>query len=162
MHPRTGGHLELHDHWGSPTTTSPTARRYSGAYLDPTGLYKMGARYYDPHIGRFTHPGPSGQETNPYLYAAGDRVNQTDPTYLASLLGAVGGAAVGAVASTLLDGVLGPVIGGAADGCAGGAVTALIDGSSVGKACAVGALTGAVSGGTGAVTKSLKAARTGS
>jgi YD repeat-containing protein len=32
----------------------------------------------------------------------------------------------------------------------------------LGKACAVGALTGAVSGGAGAVTKSLKAARTGS
>ncbi|MFF7173051.1 RHS repeat-associated core domain-containing protein [Streptomyces pseudovenezuelae] len=79
MHPRTGGHLELHDHWGSPTTTSPTARRYSGAYLDPTGLYKMGARYYDPHIGRFTQPGPSGQETNPYLYAAGDRVTRPIP-----------------------------------------------------------------------------------
>lgn len=147
---------------GTTTEAEPQPFRYSGAYLDPTGLYKMGARYYDPQIGRFTQPDPSGQETNPYLYAAGDPVNQTDPTGLDSLLGAVAGAAVGAVASTLLDGVLGPVVGGAAGGCAGGAVTALIDGSSVGKACAVGALTGAVSGGAGAVTKSLKAARTGS
>ena len=43
----------------------------------------MGARYYDPRIGRFTQPDPSGQETNPYLYAAGDPVNQIDPTGLA-------------------------------------------------------------------------------
>ncbi|MFB6752527.1 RHS repeat-associated core domain-containing protein [Streptomyces sp. NPDC056353] len=29
----------------------------------------MGHRYYDPTLGRFTQPDPSGQETNPYLYA---------------------------------------------------------------------------------------------
>jgi RHS repeat-associated protein len=119
---------------GTTTEAAPQPFRYSGAYLDPTGLYKMGARYYDPQLGRFTQPDPSGQETNPYLYTAGDPVNQTDPTGLDSLFGAI--------ASTLLDGVLGPVI----------------DGSSVGKACAA----GAVSGGAGAVTKGLEAARTGS
>lgn len=42
----------------------------------------MGARYYDPQLGRFTQPDPSGQETNPYLYAAGDPVNRTDPSGL--------------------------------------------------------------------------------
>ncbi|MET9985905.1 RHS repeat-associated core domain-containing protein, partial [Streptomyces rochei] len=26
--------------------------RYAGAYADPTGLYKMGHRYYDPTLGR--------------------------------------------------------------------------------------------------------------
>ncbi|WP_136975311.1 MULTISPECIES: RHS repeat-associated core domain-containing protein, partial [Streptomyces] len=36
-------------------------------------------RYYDPNIGRFTTPDPSGQEKNPYLYAAGDPVNNIDP-----------------------------------------------------------------------------------
>ncbi|MFI6210298.1 RHS repeat-associated core domain-containing protein, partial [Streptomyces sp. NPDC051041] len=56
--------------------------RYSGTYLDPTGLYKMGHRYYDPQLGRFTQPDPSGQETNPYLYAAGDPLNNTDPSGL--------------------------------------------------------------------------------
>uniref|UniRef100_UPI000515E6BC RHS repeat-associated core domain-containing protein n=1 Tax=Streptomyces californicus TaxID=67351 RepID=UPI000515E6BC len=44
-----------------------------------------GARYYDPNIGRFTTPDPSGQEKNPYLYAAGDPVNKIDPTGLAFL-----------------------------------------------------------------------------
>ncbi|MFG3492840.1 RHS repeat-associated core domain-containing protein [Streptomyces sp. NPDC047972] len=44
--------------------------------------YKMGARYYDPHLGHFTQPDPSGQETNPYLYATGDPINRIDPTGL--------------------------------------------------------------------------------
>ncbi|CAM5562759.1 hypothetical protein SCALM49S_09159 [Streptomyces californicus] len=46
-------------------------------------MYKMGARYYDPDLGRFTQPDPSGQEANPYLYAA-SLVNRTDPTGLFS------------------------------------------------------------------------------
>ncbi|MFJ5999843.1 RHS repeat-associated core domain-containing protein [Streptomyces sp. NPDC092370] len=58
------------------------ADRYTGAYLDPTGLYKMGHRYYDPSFGRFTQPDPSGQETNPYLYAKGDPVNNSDASGL--------------------------------------------------------------------------------
>jgi uncharacterized protein RhaS with RHS repeats len=47
--------------------------------LDPTGLYKMGHRYYDPQLGRFIQPDPSGQEANPYLYAEGGPVNRIDP-----------------------------------------------------------------------------------
>ncbi|MET9987865.1 RHS repeat-associated core domain-containing protein, partial [Streptomyces rochei] len=43
-----------------------------------------GHRYYDPTLGRFTQPDPSGQETNPYLYAAGDPVNRIDPIGLLS------------------------------------------------------------------------------
>ncbi|MEU0025124.1 RHS repeat-associated core domain-containing protein [Streptomyces sp. NPDC006335] len=48
---------------GTTTEAAPQSCRYSGAYLDPTGLYKMGARYYDPQLGRFTQPDPSGEET---------------------------------------------------------------------------------------------------
>ncbi|WP_079194841.1 RHS repeat-associated core domain-containing protein [Streptomyces sp. CB02400] len=66
----------------TPTEAVPQPYRYAGAYLDPTGLYKMGHRYYDPALGRFTQPDPSGQEENPYLYAAGDPVNRVDPTGL--------------------------------------------------------------------------------
>ncbi|MFF2641751.1 RHS repeat-associated core domain-containing protein [Streptomyces niveus] len=44
--------------------------------------YTMGARYYDPSLGRFTQPDPSGQDTNPYIYAGGDPVNGRDPTGL--------------------------------------------------------------------------------
>jgi RHS repeat-associated protein len=49
------------------------------AYLDPTGLYKMGARYYDPTLARFTQTDPSGQETNPSAAFGNDPVNHTDP-----------------------------------------------------------------------------------
>ncbi|MFJ1895846.1 MULTISPECIES: RHS repeat-associated core domain-containing protein [unclassified Streptomyces] len=59
--------------------SAPQPYRYAGAYQDPTQLYKMGARYYDTNLGRFTQTDPSGQETNPYLYAAGDPVNLIDP-----------------------------------------------------------------------------------
>ncbi|MFD3648648.1 RHS repeat-associated core domain-containing protein [Streptomyces cyaneofuscatus] len=91
---------------------APQPYRFAGGYQDPTGLYHFAARYYDPNIGRFTTPDPSGQEKNPYLYAAGDPVNEIDPTgllfgidldinwgCLASGLGAVGGglAAAGTV-----------------------------------------------------------------
>ncbi|MET9935130.1 MULTISPECIES: RHS repeat-associated core domain-containing protein [unclassified Streptomyces] len=53
--------------------------RFAGGYQDPTGLYHLGARYYDPNMIRFTSPDPSGQEKNPYLYAEGDPVNRIDP-----------------------------------------------------------------------------------
>ncbi|MFH8791941.1 RHS repeat-associated core domain-containing protein [Streptomyces sp. NPDC017941] len=66
--------------------------RFAGGYQDPTGLYHFAARYYDPNIGRFTQPDPSGQEKNPYLYAEGDPVNRIDPSGLApwDSLGAAG------------------------------------------------------------------------
>ncbi|MGW5623592.1 RHS repeat-associated core domain-containing protein [Streptomyces olivaceus] len=62
---------------------------YTSGYLDPSGLYKMGARYYDPNLGRFTQPDPSGKENNAYLYAAGDPINRSDPSGLLSL-GSIG------------------------------------------------------------------------
>ncbi|WP_305000340.1 RHS repeat-associated core domain-containing protein [Kitasatospora sp. SolWspMP-SS2h] len=94
------------------TTTESVAQpwRYTGAYLDPTGLYKLGARYYDPALGRFTQPDPSGRETNAYAYTAGDPVNHTDPNglenspleYVNFALGTVGAVAgiVGLVATS--------------------------------------------------------------
>uniref|UniRef100_UPI001180F8A5 hypothetical protein n=1 Tax=Streptomyces sp. JHA26 TaxID=1917143 RepID=UPI001180F8A5 len=33
---------------GTTAETVPQPYRYAGAYADPTGLYKMGHRYYDP------------------------------------------------------------------------------------------------------------------
>jgi RHS repeat-associated protein len=67
---------------GTTTEAVPQPHRYAGACADPTGLYKMGHCYYDPQLGRFTQPDPSGQEKNPYLYAAGDPVNNIDPSGL--------------------------------------------------------------------------------
>ncbi|MEU7649257.1 RHS repeat-associated core domain-containing protein [Streptomyces huasconensis] len=83
--------------------------RFAGGYQDPTGLYHFQARYYDPNIGRFTQPDPSGQEQNPYLYAEGDPVNRIDPSGLASI------------------GISGEVC--AFGGCLGGSVSVNDDGS---------------------------------
>ena len=58
--------------------------QYTGGQLDGTGLYHLQNRYYDPTTGRFTQPDPSGQEANRFAYAAGNPVNGSDPSGLAS------------------------------------------------------------------------------
>ena len=59
--------------------------RYAGGQYDPTsGTTKFGARYYDPNIGRFTQPDPSGQEVNPYAYADDNPIDYADPAGLDS------------------------------------------------------------------------------
>ena len=84
---------------GTASATNPL--RYTGGYLDSnTGLYKLGYRYYDPSIGRFTQPDPSGQETNPYSYASGNPVNRVDLKGLASSDSATGDA--GTLSATVL------------------------------------------------------------
>ena len=60
------------------TETVPQPFRYISGYQDaPTGLYLLGLRYYDPHMGRFTQPDPTGQSGG-YSYAAGDPLNRKD------------------------------------------------------------------------------------
>ncbi|WP_237527860.1 RHS repeat-associated core domain-containing protein, partial [Streptomyces sp. SID337] len=109
------------------------------------------ARYYDPNIGRFTQPDPSGQEQNPYLYAEGDPVNRIDPTGLFDLGATIASVAVGAAATVAVGAATGnPVAAAAAGGCAGGAVGEGLSGGSagdMGKACAAWGIGGAISGG---------------
>ncbi|MEU9171897.1 RHS repeat-associated core domain-containing protein [Streptomyces sp. NPDC048420] len=112
---------------GTATEAVPQPFRYSGAYLDPTGLYKMGARYYDPQIGRFTQPDPSGQEKNAYLYAGGDFINNSDPTGLFSF-------------SDLLD--KGSDVFGVVTGCVAG-VTAAAETGVIAYSATVGGVVGA-------------------
>lgn len=49
--------------------------------VDPTGLYWLGARYYEPGSGRFLSADPFGHEASMslYDYANGDPVNYLDP-----------------------------------------------------------------------------------
>jgi RHS repeat-associated protein len=119
----------------TPTEAVPQPHRYSGAYLDPTGLYKMGHRYYDPSLGRFTQPDPSGQETNPYLYGGGDPVNNTDPSGLFSFADGVGVVA-GTLAGAAAVGAVGLACAGTAGvGCvAAGVVTSGLWGAGAGAA----------------------------
>ncbi|MER7236360.1 RHS repeat-associated core domain-containing protein [Streptomyces olivaceus] len=111
----------------TPTETVPQPYRYAGVYADPTGLYKMGHRYYDPTIGRFTQPDPSGQETNLYLYANGDPVNNTDPSGLFSF-------------SDILD--TGSDVFGVVSGCVAG-ISAAAETGAIAYAGAVGGVVGA-------------------
>ena len=55
--------------------------QWQGHYLDATGLYYMGARYYDPQSGRFLSPDPLGHSSSMdlYSYCNGDPVNGLDP-----------------------------------------------------------------------------------
>jgi RHS repeat-associated protein len=53
-------------------------------------LLKLGARYYDPTLGRFTQTDPAAQGPNPYSYAGDDPTNFIDPTgqaWLGDLIG---------------------------------------------------------------------------
>lgn len=53
---------------------------WRGKRIDPTGLYWLGARYYDPADARFISTDPFGLGSDPSLYAAfwGDPVNYFD------------------------------------------------------------------------------------
>ena len=69
--------------------------RYVGAYQDGTGLYKMGARYYDPTLGRFTQQDPIFDPLDPkswnrYTYAGNDPINFNDLTGLVACRGREG------------------------------------------------------------------------
>ena len=57
------------------------ALAWRGRRSDPTGLYWLGARYYDPEHGRFISPDPLGHEAtlDLYSFANGDPVNYFDP-----------------------------------------------------------------------------------
>lgn len=79
-----------YDAFGNPTSTSmpDTPFRYNGrqGYQSdaPVGLQLLGARYYDPAVGRFISPDPIGYAggLNLYNYCQGDPVNCSDPSGL--------------------------------------------------------------------------------
>lgn len=60
--------------------------RFAGEYLDTqTNLYKIGFRYYDQQLGRWTQQDPivgfvDPRTSNRYIYAGQDPVNIVDPT----------------------------------------------------------------------------------
>ena len=103
--------------------------RFTGEHRDSqTGLYKLGIRYYDPTLGRFTQVDPTGQDPH-YTYARNNPSNFTDPTGAAvecediALVGGIlGGAAigVGVTAATFGVGTLAFAVGASAVGGVGG------------------------------------------
>jgi RHS repeat-associated protein len=86
----TGGYSytpygELRSATNNATITANSVRYGGGYWDDSVSLYRFGARYYDPTIGRFTQYDPSGQEKNPYGYASGDPIGNVDITGLYSV-----------------------------------------------------------------------------
>lgn len=71
-----------------PGTPSYTSEQWNdGDALVALGVSQLGARIYDPVIGRFTSRDPliiprSAAKTNPYAFAVNDPVNHADPTGL--------------------------------------------------------------------------------
>lgn len=60
-----------------------TPLQYDGAYHDPTGLYYLNARYYDPATGQFLTRDPLQALTGaPYSYVGNNPLNASDPSGL--------------------------------------------------------------------------------
>jgi RHS repeat-associated protein len=64
------------------TAATQNTQRYIAGQLDQASTYKLGDRYYDTSLGRFTQMDPSGKEANPYAYAGCNPINAKDPTGL--------------------------------------------------------------------------------
>ena len=85
--------------YGSPRATTkvdPAApanpMRFTGEYLDPTGLYHLRARQYEPGLGRFTAVDPWQQYvrdayTSPHVYVAARPTVLVDPNGMLSIFG---------------------------------------------------------------------------
>jgi RHS repeat-associated protein len=76
-----------YDAWGNPQAagglTSTTPFGFAGGYTDADGLIYLQARYYDPSAGQFVSVDPVVSQTlQPYEYASGNPVSNTDPTGL--------------------------------------------------------------------------------
>ena len=66
--------------------TLPTDYRFTGQRLDDVGLYQMGARWYDPSLGRWISPDTiipdlaNPQSLNRYSYVYNNTLRYIDPT----------------------------------------------------------------------------------
>ncbi|MFE9749462.1 RHS repeat-associated core domain-containing protein [Saccharothrix saharensis] len=144
--------------------------RYLGAYQLQRGHYLLGYRIYDSAYARFRSPDPTGQEPNPYNYAQGDPINNSDPTGASTastqgstIGGFIGtGLGIGLVSTCAATAGVGCIFAGAVmGGLLGGAGAALgsqIAGGSPQEVAddGLGGITGGVLGGVGRFTNTLK------
>src|SRR5262249_40065495 len=67
----------------TPGTANYTSEQWNGGdLLKAFGVVNLGARLYDPVIGRFVARDPIISGKNPYAFASNDPVNRVDPTGL--------------------------------------------------------------------------------
>ncbi|MCU1497997.1 MAG: hypothetical protein JWM47_1950 [Acidimicrobiales bacterium] len=74
-----------YDPWGRTTVALggiDQPFRWNSEYAINDYDYKIGARYYDASLGRWTQRDPSAQDPNPYAYANNDPIDNTDPSGL--------------------------------------------------------------------------------
>lgn len=127
--------------------------RWNGEYALSDYNYKIGGRWYDASVGRWTQRDPSGAEPNAYAFGRGDPINRADPSGLISI--SVSGCVI--VCGEVSVGVDedGVALGaGTSAGAAGGGDVSITTGSSetgasVNASCSGGGATGSVSYGTG-------------
>ena len=102
----TGAVVEqyLYDASGGPKAYTPSGSQYLGPtsaitggnrflwsqgyeWFNEIGLYKCGARFYSPTLGRFMQPDPIGQAggLNIYTHCGNDPINKSDPSGLSDL-----------------------------------------------------------------------------
>jgi RHS repeat-associated protein len=100
---------------GTGTVTNPW--RFAGGYLDASsGLYKMGDRYYDPTLGRWTQPDAApASETDPvsanqYVYVGDDPINHVDPNGQYALVADAGGGGGGGGGAILVGAAVAAVV----------------------------------------------------
>jgi RHS repeat-associated protein len=66
-----------------PGTTNYTSEQWNGGdLLAALGVVQLGARIYDPVIGRFLSRDPIISAKSPYAFAGNDPINKSDPTGL--------------------------------------------------------------------------------
>ena len=76
----------------TPGTTNYENEQWNGGdLLAAFGVVNLGARVYDPVIGRFLSRDPILQASNPYVFAGNDPVNSSDPTGMLDNCGGSGG-----------------------------------------------------------------------
>jgi RHS repeat-associated protein len=97
--------------------------RFTGEYLDPTELYHLRARQYDPALGQFTASDPLAPSTDapyvaPYSYADSRPTVRSDPT--GERAGCVDGACIGAGSD------FGPILSSTGAAAAGGVLAGLL------------------------------------
>jgi RHS repeat-associated protein len=151
-----------YDPYGIARTTTeqvPNPNRYTGGYLDSTtGLYKLGIRYYDPTLGRFTQPDPTGQDPH-YTYAGNNPVTFLDPrgdSFARDVFKGVITAGVALLVGGLVYAIpgVGLFAGAIAGACAGGATSAFLDGKSA-RTAGYQCLVAATSVGIGGTVKTV-------